>query len=175
MKLLRSIALKVLLVLCLVGLVSMVGCASFGTWTPEAKTDIQKVSAALAPLIGDAQKVVANIQQNYPFYQALAQGTLMAAGVQVPPEAFKLAQGWLGVADTTLKIAAPVTVAIANNQPVPATDPGLLQLGIIQAQNVLPQETKAAMANPAVAALYAAYLAGQTNLPAPASVANPTS
>ena len=164
---------KLLVLLLTVGLL-LSGCQSFGVWTPAAKTDMQKVSAAVAPLIGDAQKAVANIQQNYPFYLALAEGTLQAVGIPVPPGAAALAQGWLGVADTTLKIAAPVTVAIANNQAIPATDPGLLQLGIIQAQNVLPKETKAAMANPAVAALYQAYLAGQTNLPKPSPAAVPT-
>ena len=149
----------------------LVGCETLGVFTPKAQQDIQKISAVLAPFIGDAQKVVANIQQNYSFYYAVLNGTLQVAGVKIPPEAADLARNWLAAADTTLKIAAPVTVAIAQNQPVPAVDPNLLQLGIIQAQTVLPKEAKAAMANPAVAALYAAYVAGQSNLPAPA---NPT-
>jgi hypothetical protein len=168
-------SMKKLLILAMMLALLLVGCSGIGVWSSGAKTDMQNISKALEPLIGDAQKAVAAAQNNYPFWCAIAQGTLQAAGVKVTPAEVTLAQNWLAVADTTLKIAAPVTTALAAGQPVPPVDTNTLQLAITQAQTVLPNQVKTAMANPAVKALYQAYVAGQTNLPAPAAAAVPTS
>ena len=151
------------------------GCAGFGVWSPAAKTDIQKVSTALEPLIGDAQKAIRAVQANYSFWCALVQGTLQVFGVQVTQADMDAAKPWIALADTSLGILGPVNAAVANNTAMPAVDPGLVQNAIAQVKIALPQQTAAALANPAVKVLYQADLAGQTNVPAPGPAAVPTS
>ena len=167
---LHSLFVLVGVFILLVGL----GCQSLGVWSSTAKTDMQKVSTALAPLIGDAQKAIKAIQANYPFWCAIAQGTLQVAGVKVTQADMDAAKSWLALADTSLGILGPVNAAVANNTAMPAVDPGLVQNAIAQVKTALPQQTAAALANPAVKVLYQAYLAGQTNVPAPGPAAVPT-
>jgi hypothetical protein len=152
-------------------------CSSFGVWSAKSEANIAKVETALQPLIAKGQLALTAIQADYPFWSAVAQGTLQAVGVKVTAAQMQAVLPYITAADTNLGVLGK---AIAYNQnpttapPVSAAD---LQNAISATSAALPALAKQAMANPAVAVLYQAYIAGQTNLPpptvAPASV--PTS
>ena len=160
--------------------VALAGCSALGVFSPKATADISKVETALQPLIADGQKALDAIQADYPFWSALVQGTLQVAGVKVTQAQINAALPYIAAADTNLGVLGK---AIAYNQnpsanpPVTAAD---LQNAISATSTALPALAKSAMANPAVAALYQAYVAGQTNVPPPtvapaAAAAVPTS
>jgi hypothetical protein len=165
--------LAILAILAMAGAVALSGCSGFGVFNSKAKADIQKVETFMAPLIADVQKGLTAIQADYPFWSALAQGTLEVAGVK-PANAAAITQAafpYVTAADTDLALLGK---AIAYNQnptgsaPVTAAD---VQNAISSTTTALPVLKTTVLANPAVAALYQAYVAGQTNVPAPAAAA----
>jgi hypothetical protein len=164
---------KVLIIACCL---TLTGCASLASWWgqtgPAIKADAQKVETALAPLIPAAQKTLAALQKDYPFWAGIVQGTLNLAGIkaQLPPAATVLP--YIQVADTSLAILG----AALNQQPV---DPNLLQNAILQAENVAPGLKAQLLADPAVQAAYNTWVAQQAAVGAvapavPESSPNPT-
>lgn len=76
MKLLRSITLKALLVLCLVGLVS-IGCSGFGKWSPGAQTVADFICNPTADQKAEAAKYLTALDM----VQAVAATFFPAAGI----------------------------------------------------------------------------------------------
>lgn len=142
--------------------VSVSGCASFKTWWNSADTQatVDKIKTVTGPLLETAQKALDNVQKNYAFWSALVQGALEVAGVKVTQEQMDAAKPYIAAADAALE---PLGLAV-NGKEVTSTE---VATAVISVSNALPALKEKALANPAVAALWQAYLAGQTNVPAP--------
>jgi hypothetical protein len=147
------------------------GCSAFGVFNSKAKADIAKVETFLAPLIADVQKGLTAIQADYPFWSALVRGSLQVVGVKVTQAQMDAALPYIAAADTDLGVLGKAIAYNQNptaNSPVTAAD---VQNAVNSTTTALPVLKTTVLANPAVAVLYQAYVAGQTNLPAPAAAA----
>ncbi len=173
----NSFAWVVLKLLALVMLLCLIyGCSALGVFSPKAKAEIVKIEADLVPLIGKAQTALTAVQADYPFWSALVQGSLQVVGVKVTQAQMNAALPYIAAADTDLGVLGKAMAYNQNPSTAPAPTAADLQNAISSTTTALPVLKTTVLANPAVAALYQAYVAGQTNLPAPtAAAAVPTS
>jgi len=135
------------------------GCTTMQRATIKATA--AKVVKITGPMLLDAQKALSLVQKNYAFWSALVQGTLKVAGITITQAQIDAARPVIAAADAVL---VPLGAAVKNT-PV---DPAAVQNAIIAVNNAVPALAQKALANPAVNALYQAYLAGKTNVPAAA-------
>jgi hypothetical protein len=163
MKKFKLIFLAIFVAVCAV---SLVGCAGFGKWNTQAQKDIDQLKKDLAPLIADAQKGIAFIQNDYGFFSAVVQGGLQVVGVKVTQADIDAIKPYIAAADANLAVLG----AAVNNQPVTTA---AVQNAVTATSNAIPALKTQVLQNPAVSALYNLYLTGKTNLAPPASPPSP--
>jgi hypothetical protein len=120
----------------------------------------QKNQPQVAAILGQVQGALDKIQGDYPFWSGLVAGTLRVAGVNVTQADMDKALPYIKMADSQLGILGKVV----NKEKVGTGD---LQNAIGATTEALPIVKKEIMANPAIAALYQGYMAGQANIPPP--------
>jgi hypothetical protein len=150
---------SLLLCLCLIAPAG-IGCSV--AMRQKAKDGWAKVERVIGPLLESAEHALASVQKNYAFWSALVQGTLQVVGVNITKAQIDAAKPVIAAVDSVL---VPLGAA-TTNKPV---DPVAVQNAIIAVDTAVPALTQQALANPAVNALYQAYLAGKTNVSAPAN------
>ena len=142
------------------------GCSGLFQWSSGAKKDLSKVEKAVAPLITAADKVLGLIQNDQAFFDALLTGSLQAVGVKLTAAELNDVQNYVNAA----KASADVLTKAVNNQPVATSD---VQNAVNAATVAVPQLKTKVLANPAVAALYNAYLTGSLTVAPAATTSTP--